>query len=177
MALHKIAVTGPESTGKSALCEALATHYRTLWVPEFARSYLAGRRPPYTPADLDRIADGQLAAEETAEAQATGLLFCDTDLTVLKIWSEHAFGRCTPHIQHLYETRRCDLYLLADIALPWEPDPLREHPQLRRYFFDKYRQALSKAGHPFRIISGTGADRLRRAVQATDTFFGTSQPR
>jgi nicotinamide riboside kinase len=37
--IKKIVVIGPESTGKSTLCEKLASHYNTLWVPEFAREY------------------------------------------------------------------------------------------------------------------------------------------
>ncbi len=36
----KIVVIGPESTGKSTLCEQLAAHYKTKWVPEYAREYI-----------------------------------------------------------------------------------------------------------------------------------------
>ena len=160
----KIAVTGPESTGKSALCEALARHYDTVWVPEFARTHLVDQAPPYTRETLDYIADGQTAAEQEAEPHAYRLLFCDTEMTVMKVWSEHAFGHCTPHIQDLYNRQSYDLYLLADIDLPWEPDPLREHPHLRSHFFEKYREALSEAGRPFKVISGLGIQRLHNAI-------------
>ena len=39
--IQKIVVLGPESTGKSTLCAALAVHYQTIWTPEYARQYLS----------------------------------------------------------------------------------------------------------------------------------------
>ena len=56
----KIVVIGPESTGKSTLCEQLADHYKTQWVPEFARNYLLEIRRPYTYDDLLYIAEAQV---------------------------------------------------------------------------------------------------------------------
>ena len=39
-AIVKIALFGPESTGKTTLAKQLAAHYDTAWTPEFARDYL-----------------------------------------------------------------------------------------------------------------------------------------
>jgi nicotinamide riboside kinase len=64
--MKKIVVLGPESTGKSFLCEQLATHYQTKWVPEFARDYLEKNGPEYQYDDLYEIAKGQLELEERA---------------------------------------------------------------------------------------------------------------
>ena len=57
-------VLGPESTGKSTLCEALARHFSTIWCPEYAREYLLANGTDYTFDDLLTIAQGQLALEE-----------------------------------------------------------------------------------------------------------------
>ena len=38
--IKKIVIIGPESTGKSSLCAALAKHYETIWAKEYAREYL-----------------------------------------------------------------------------------------------------------------------------------------
>jgi len=62
--LIKVAVIGPESTGKSTLCELLAMHYNTQWCPEFAREYLLTHGMDYTYEDLLFIAKGQLAMED-----------------------------------------------------------------------------------------------------------------
>ena len=62
--LIKIAVIGPESTGKSTLCELLAQHYNSQWCPEFAREFLLTHGTDYTYDDLLYIAKGQLAMED-----------------------------------------------------------------------------------------------------------------
>ena len=62
--LIKVAVIGPESTGKSTLCELLAQHYNTQWCPEFAREFLLTHGTDYTYDDLLYIAKGQLAMED-----------------------------------------------------------------------------------------------------------------
>jgi len=75
----RVVLYGPESTGKTTLAKALAAHYRTLWVPEFARSYLQEKwdrqKTVCTLADLPIIAQGQLAAENAAITQANRLIF------------------------------------------------------------------------------------------------------
>ena len=81
----KVAITGPESSGKTTLSEQLANHFNVEWVPEFARTYLIETGGAYTQEDLDFIAKGQF--EEMEKVQDRELVFYDTDLTVIKIWS------------------------------------------------------------------------------------------
>ena len=169
--MMKIAITGPESTGKSILAEQLAFHYHTAWVPEFARDYLAGIGRPYQEADILSIAKGQLAAETAKLEKAGGYLFCDTEFLVTKIWGEVKYGRSHPWIVEQLDQHKYDLYLLCNIDLPWEYDPLREHPNQRPYLFDLYFNDLKYRGFPFAVVSGTGLTRLNNAVQIIDDFF------
>ena len=64
--LNKIVVIGPESTGKSTLCEQLSVHYGTVWCREYAREYLLKNGTDYSFDDLLTIAKGQLQLEEEA---------------------------------------------------------------------------------------------------------------
>jgi NadR type nicotinamide-nucleotide adenylyltransferase len=169
--IRRIAITGPESTGKSWLAENLATHYRTGWVPEYAREYLEQLGRPYEQDDIVKIAAGQLHLEDSFVKSASGYLFCDTELLVTKIWSEVKYGACDPWIKTRLETHPYDLYLLCDIDLPWEYDPLREHPDRRQFLFDRYYDELSSRGFPFFVINGTGDARLHRAISFIDKFF------
>ncbi|GAA4011759.1 hypothetical protein GCM10022408_25320 [Hymenobacter fastidiosus] len=167
----RVALTGPESTGKTTLSRLLAEQYQTTWAPEYARAYLEARGPNYGLADLETIAQGQLAAEEAAAAQAHRVVFYDTDLLVIKIWSEHAFGHCPEWILRRIEQRRYDLVLLLDVDLPWEPDPLREHPTHRQHFYNLYHTELSSQVSNFAEISGPPARRFEQACYLVDELL------
>src|SRR6188508_954892 len=111
----KIAVLGAESTGKTWLCEKLAAHYKTEWVPEYAREYFHDSDIyNYTIKDLEIIAQKQLEMEDGATIKANGILFCDTSLITLKIWAELEFLTCPPSITNCMNSDRYDLYLITD---------------------------------------------------------------
>lgn len=164
--MKRIAITGPESTGKSTLAQQLAAHYQTAWVPEFARTYIAHLNRSYTLADLESIAAGQLELQRVAETQKPEILITDTELLVIKIWSENAFGTCPAWILEKFKEQSFDLYLLMDVDLPWEPDPQREHPHLRNHFFQLYEAQLQHYGFPYKVISGTNKQRFQAALKA-----------
>lgn len=168
--MKKIAIIGPECTGKTELSRGLAAHYATEWVPEYARHYIDHLSTPYCQDDLLEIARGQLATEDDRAAKASDLLICDTNLIVIKIWSDHRYGSTDPWIVEALQTRTYDYYLLADIDLPWQPDPQREHPHMRQYFFDKYLNYLLENKHPFGVVHGMGEERLKQAIALIQSY-------
>jgi NadR type nicotinamide-nucleotide adenylyltransferase len=170
-AIIKVAITGPESTGKSTLAQQLAGHYRATWVPEFARTYIAGLCRQYTPADVEQIARGQLARYQQVLSQASGFVFADTDLLVIKIWMLHAYGFCPEWILQALEQQEFDLYLLMQVDLPWEDDPQREHPHLRPYFYNWYKRELQAYGFTFVEIAGSQQNRRQHAIEAIDHYI------
>jgi NadR type nicotinamide-nucleotide adenylyltransferase len=169
--LNLISITGPESTGKSSLAEALARHYDTVWAEEYARGYLAGTGGRYGYEDIVKIARGQVHLENKRKEEAGEFLFCDTDLLVCKIWSEFRYGKADPWIIRMLEEHRYDLYLLCDIDLPWQDDPLREHPTRRKELFDLYLYELKRLKFPFAVVSGTGRARADHAISIINNTF------
>lgn len=177
--IRRIAITGPESTGKSILAHQLADHFETAWVPEFAREYIDQLGRPYKESDILTIAQGQLKMEKERERELIATtrsageqyLFCDTEGLVTKIWSDVKFGRCDPWILHQIETSPYDLYLLCYIDIPWEYDPQREHPEMREQLFTMYHNELLERNLNFRVVSGLGEDRLKNAINLVDTSF------
>ena len=169
--IKRIAITGPESTGKSELARQLANHYKTSWVPEYARMYLGRLDRKYVAGDLPIMAHKPHEKEEEAMSSADRFLFCDTEFIVFKIWSEDKFGSCDPWILEMADKARYSLYLLCDIDLPWSPDKLREDPGRREILFDRYLKELKSRNLPFKIISGIGNQRLQHAINAIDETF------
>jgi NadR type nicotinamide-nucleotide adenylyltransferase len=169
--IFKVAITGPESTGKSTLAQQLAHHYGEIWVPEFARTYIEGLAHHYTAADVEQIACGQLGQYRQALAQAGRFIFADTDLLVIKIWMLHAYGACPDWILRALEQQDFDLYLLMQVDLPWQDDPQREHPHLRTYFYEWYKRELQAYGFPFAEIGGDQDHRRQHAIRAIESHL------
>jgi NadR type nicotinamide-nucleotide adenylyltransferase len=162
--LKRIAITGPESTGKTQLAKELAAHFQANWVPEFAREYLSAKSQNYEIEDIIAIAQGQLKSEEKAAKETTGFLFCDTDFTVLKIWSQEVFTTCPHWIEEKFVQHSYDLYLLCYPDLDWEADPLRENPTDSLRLFKRYKNELKKASFNYAIVKGSGEARLKNAI-------------
>jgi NadR type nicotinamide-nucleotide adenylyltransferase len=173
--VKKIAITGPESTGKSWLARELSALYQVPFVHEYARTYIDKLNRPYVKEDLVQIARGQLEGEKALESKDLPLLICDTELIVIKIWSLHKYGACDPFILDQISRADYDLYLLCDVDLPWEADKQREHPQLRDYFFRWYKRELDHYGFPYVIIKDQGDQRLAAAGKATDKLMQESK--
>ncbi|HUS00648.1 MAG TPA: ATP-binding protein [Chitinophagaceae bacterium] len=185
MSFKKIVIIGPESTGKSTLCSQLAEHYKTLWCREYAREYLETHGMDYTYDDLLTIAKGQIVLEEAMshELKATSeenrnsqltthnsLLFIDTDMYVMKVWCEFAFGKCHSWILNQVASGHYDLYLLCNVDLPWIKDELREYPDMetRNKLYNFYKDIMVNQPVPWVNISGSYEERLKISINAVD---------
>lgn len=190
--IKKIVVVGPESTGKSTLCEKLAAHYNTTWVKEYAREYLLEHGTDYTFDNLLDVAKGQLRLEEEGIKEASSKwelvrrdtpysplatthypLFIDTDQYVLKTWCEFVFGQCHNWILNQIVERKYDLYLLGNIDAPWVKDELREYPdfETREKLYHHYKDLLVNQDVPWVDINGTYEERLQKAIAAVDAII------
>jgi NadR type nicotinamide-nucleotide adenylyltransferase len=172
--IKKIAIVGPESTGKSTMSAYLAEHYHTVWVPEYAREYCEKLTDAPTWQDEINMFHGQVALEKELLPKANGILICDTTFITVKIWSDEIFGKAPQEVldelpHHIY-----DLYLLLNIDLPWQDDPLRDFPHMREHFMDVWHKELNSLNANYIVISGTGQDRYDSAVEAVDGFLGKS---
>jgi NadR type nicotinamide-nucleotide adenylyltransferase len=189
--MKKIAIIGPESTGKSTLCEQLARHYHTLWCPEFAREYLLTNGKNYNYDDLLTIAKGQIALEEKYQKSMANSelsinkssdssftthhspLFIDTDMYVMKVWCEFVYDKCHRFILDQIVERKYDLYLLCNTDLPWVKDELREYPDLesRQKLYHIYKDIMINQATPWIEISGNNEARLQKAIPAVNRLL------
>ena len=182
MQLMKVAITGPESTGKSTLSEQLARHYHTEWCPEYAREYLLKHGKKYSYDDLLVIAKEQIEMEKEFESRVKRkksgingkqLLFVDTEMYVMKVWCEFVFNKCHKYVLDQIAERKYDLYLLCNIDLPWVKDELREYPDLetRRKLYSIYKDIMINQPVPWADISGDHDQRLKKAIKAVDRLL------
>lgn len=174
----RVVVTGSECTGKTTLAQLLAAHYRTAWVPEFARRFVleTGAAPEYR--DVGQIARGQIALEDEGAAQAGRLLVQDTDLISTIVYSRHYYGDCPDWIEPALEKRRADLYLLCNIDVPWIPEgEMRDRGDRREEMQALFFNALLDRGVTFQEIRGSRDERLLEAVRGIEPLLRTATPR
>lgn len=180
--IKKIVLIGPESTGKSTLCEQLAQHYQTVWVKEYAREYLQTNGKQYVFSDIKQIALGQMENEERGIAEAIKNyhthqklqpLFIDTDFQVLKVWSEIVFNQCDNWLLNTISSRKYDLYLLCAPDIPWVKDEFREAPDLlsRVKIFQHYKEIMINQQIDWSLIDGDFESRRIKAIAAVDKLF------
>jgi len=184
MSSHILVTTGPESCGKTTLARDLSAHLEAPLVHEASRDYLNAlyqQRPgePYRQKDLLAIARLQVQCEQAAVAKCPSHLVCDTDLLVILVWSEVKYGSCDPALQALFEQSLrlgARHYLLCDHHIPWEPDPLREHPHARKQLFQRYLNKLQMLHLPHTQVSGPPPQRLQQALLALSVPHAQKTP-
>lgn len=169
--MFKVAIIGPESTGKTELASGLALHFAADWVPEYARTYVENLTVPYTFQDICNIAQKQIADEKRYDNMSgEGYVFFDTDLIITKVWFEYCYKTVPDFVTERLQSTPYDLYLLCCTDLPWQPDKVREHGSDREFFFDWYKKEIEKTGIPYIMITGKGEQRLQNAVEAVQRF-------
>jgi nicotinamide riboside kinase len=160
----RIALTGPESSGKTTLTKLLAAHYQCSWVTEYARDYLSARQGSYSQEDLLIMSREQRVIWDSYSHE--NFVFYDTEMLVFQIWSEVKYDTCHPEISDQVVKQKIDLYLLCRPDIPWEADPLRESPLDREALFDRYINHLERLKKPYVILEGSIDQRLKKAREA-----------
>ena len=172
---RRIALFGPESTGKTELAAKLAAHFGAPLVAEYAREFW-DRHGAIALGDIPGIAREQWRREDEAAAQAGRLLFCDTEALTTVLWSDLLYGTCPDDIRRGAEKRATNyaLHLLLDIDQPFAPDPQRCFPEPadREKCMRVWRGALERRQLPYVLVSGDWAARKRKAVEAIERILG-----
>ena len=149
--MFRVGIIGPESTGKSTLANYLAHRSNGVLIPEYARDYMENLAPSYeyTYNDVEAIARHQV---QQMQSLTDGILVFDTELIITKVWFLHKFGKCPDFVEQALRDFPMDVYLLCYPDMPWQPDPVRENPNIRDYLFDWYEREIQALNIPYYII-------------------------
>jgi nicotinamide riboside kinase len=61
-------------------------------------------------------------------------------------------------------------YVLLDIDLPWQEDPLRDFPHMREHFMAIWHQELKTLNAKYVVVGGI-ENRLKNVINAIDAFL------
>lgn len=187
MSVLRIAVYGPESTGKSELAARLAAHFHAPLVTEYARERW-DEQGALTLEDMLPVAKEQWRREDEAVAAAghasadrqMPLVICDTDALTTMLWSDLLYGTTPDEVRRGAE-QRCRnyaLYLLLDVDVPFVADPQRCFPLAadREKAMRVWRGALERRGLPYVLVRGHWPARARVAIEAVQALLDRESP-
>lgn len=170
--MFKVVVTGPESTGKTEICKFLAASFKTEFIPEYAREYIASLNRPYTFEDVEKIARVQVEQLRQYREEKLPILFLDTYLIITKVWFREVYGIIPDWIDSSLADAGIDLFLLCYFDIDWIPDPVRENPGPRRAFlYESYLKEIEQMGWPCEVIRGCGTERFNNAKMSIEKHF------
>lgn len=162
----KVVFVGAMSTGKSTIVESLAKKYNTTFAPEYGREYWTKHQVDRRLGleEFDLIADGHLAGENAALANADAYLFVDTNAVTTYMYCLDYHGRPTPHLERLAleNQQRYDLWFLCEDDIPYDDTWDRSGPQKRAVFQKQIVADLLDRRIPFIRLAGTLAERIAR---------------
>lgn len=167
--VHRMAILGAESTGKSWLAYALAgvmqSRGHTIHtVDEVLRSWCA--REGRTPQVHEQIGIAQAQAQQVMHI-TQGTVISDTTPLMTAVYSHLLFADESLYPMALAHQALYDTTLVTGLDLPWVADGLqRDGPHVRGPVDTLIRQALDRAGLPYRVVYGQGHQRLNNALLA-----------
>jgi len=169
----KIVLTGAESTGKSTLAEALANHFHSIWIPEFARDYIEKLQEKYSYNDVEEIARKQIEIEKQIDTKSP-MVFFDTWLIITKVWFDFVYGKHPDWLHRAILNSNIDLFLLCDTDMPWEADAVRENGGENRLKLQEiYINELQNYKFEYRMVKGANGQRIQNAINLIKDFQAT----
>ncbi|HWB63994.1 MAG TPA: ATP-binding protein [Chitinophagales bacterium] len=169
--IKRITITGTESTGKSTLVAQLAGHYKTVYVPDYSRSYIEKLGHKYHHTDVLNIAHGIIEQENQVQHLAHRIFFSDNDLINIKIWLQYYKWHVPDWLEHEIVKRKSPLYLLCDIDIDWQADEQRKNADDRAELLHRFVETLTAINANYVWVRGKGDIRLNAAIQAVDDFI------
>lgn len=170
--MFKICIFGPESTGKTTLCKELSNYFQTVFIPEFARTFLEDNLKKdknfhLQPTDMIHIAHKQLEKEEQVSQEASRLYFSDTDVLTTAIWDQWLFeGINEADILSIAQKQAYDFYLVLPPTTKWEKDSVRffEKQEDRDRFLKDCIKTLEREEKTYHILDSSETERYADAI-------------
>ncbi len=164
-----IALTGPESCGKSWLAVKFSSKYKGTLVTEFSRDYLNCKMGSYEQEDLFIMAE--IHHRILLEQAKSDLVVCDTDMLTYYIWNKIKYNDDSDVLRSFWLQTIPDFYLLTYPDIAWQFDPLRESPHQRFTLFNAYLREIQELRCPYAIVTGQGNLRFVNAEFAVLSFI------
>ena len=166
--MQRIALLGAECTGKTRLAGEMlgplsARGARCQMVSEYLREWCQSQGR--TPEQAEQIDIAGRQQRRIEQSPAADWLIADSTPLLTAVYSDLLFGDDSLYASTLLFQRQFDFTLLTATDLPWVADGFQRSGPLQRSQFDaRLRRTLDADGQAYRVIYGSGPERLQKAL-------------
>ncbi len=162
--VERVVLMGAESTGKSTLCERLASEFDTEHVQEYGREHYAARGGQLDLDDYLTIARVHREREDEAAQRSNRYLFVDTNAVTTMFFSHYYNRDSRPELRALADecAARYRRVIVCDDDIPFEQDGWRDSEVWRGRMHGMVLHDLAVRHIPFHVVSGSLDERVAR---------------
>jgi HTH-type transcriptional repressor of NAD biosynthesis genes len=194
MSIIKFVFIGPESTGKTTLCEFLSKKYSTIWLNEICRTYAEDRIKNidkniksedinfnFSYNDFKEMAEKHNKIEYEITKKANKILFCDNDTFSLSIWCERYLGKYEKEIYDIYINAKNlenenKIYILTKPNVPFVQDGLRDGEHIREWMYKRFIEELDNKKMRYYILDSENyEERKEKAIKIINFYISTKE--
>lgn len=153
--VKKIAVIGPESSGKSTMTKILAEEYNGIIVNEYGRTLSEVKTNDLSKDDFLQIMKGQQVLIDIAVKKSTSpYVFIDTEAYVTYLFSKIYLGEYVEEILEFGKTQNIDHYIVLAPTVKWVDDGTRVlgDQEKREEFYKNLVDILEKHSKSYACI-------------------------
>lgn len=167
--IKKIAIIGPESSGKSTIVKKLAKEFNGNIVHEYGRTLSEAKKNDLTVGDFIQIMNGQQTLIDIAVDKAKSpYVFIDTEAYVTYLFSKIYLDEYVNDILEYGKTQHIDHYIVLAPTVKWVNDGSRvlADQVKREEFFNNLIAILIEHGKSFTIINSDDFEsREKQAIE------------
>jgi len=155
--IKRIAIMGPESTGKSTLSKKLSTYFKTVFVPEYGRYVYENNGNKISIDDFIPISEGRQSLEDWLITKANKVIFCDTEDITTYIFSKMFFEKEYKSKEFWFLDKmknKFDLYILMKPECKAVQDGTRSFLEERWEHYEEIKKELTKQGCNYIEVGG-----------------------
>lgn len=166
--VKRIAILGPESSGKSVLSRMLANTFDTNYVEEYGREY-CNIKPPseFTSDDFEHIAKTQIIRESDLKYKSNKFLFCDTEVITTQVFHILYKEKRNLELDIMISKSNYDFYILLYPSFKFVQDGTREFESKRLEHYEMIKKELENSNKDFIVINESDLQKKIRICKRT----------
>lgn len=177
--VKKFCILGPESTGKSVIGKKVADHFKTIYVPEYAKTIIEKQNGVFLEKNVAEFSFAQLSAEKALAKFSNKIMVCDSSALTTQIYGELVFNKCFENLNDIINSHKYEHVFLFYPDTPYFSDTHRnvlENPEQQRHeIFNTFENKLKQHNISYTVIKGDFLQKEKQIITYIENYLNNFQ--